>query len=104
MKLTVLLLLLVLAGCAPDYRAKYFAEHQDTPPKVVELIESRKIAVGMTKDQVLASWGRPYRTTKTHYMGRNTGLWEYRAINDRYGRHATVVYFTGGQVAGWHSR
>lgn len=38
---------------------EYFAANPDIPEAVKEMIRDRKVAIGMTPEQVLKSWGRP---------------------------------------------
>lgn len=63
-----------LAGCSgglkTDYsiakeRARsYAAEHPELDPKTRQAILRSRVHVGMTKDQVVAAWGRPIRIVR----------------------------------------
>lgn len=54
---------------------------------IQNLIKQRKIQIGMTDEQVLLSWGRPYRINKSVYVWGIDEQWVYD--------HA-YLYFKGG--------
>ncbi len=53
-------------------------------------IERSKVFVGMTKDQALASWGRPERINRTLTRGGVSEQWVYGL--------STYLYFTNGKL------
>lgn len=65
------------------------------------IITERKIVTGMTKDQVLASWGEPLDIVKRIYKWEEYEDWFYgNALkgNDKY------VYFKDGIVINWRDK
>ncbi|BBH22237.1 hypothetical protein Back11_35820 [Paenibacillus baekrokdamisoli] len=58
---------------------------------VWQTIKAEKIAVGMTKEQVLLSWGKPDSTTSASSSGISVDVWEYSSYN--------YVAFTNGKVS-----
>lgn len=101
MRLCVLLMVVLLAGCAPNYAGQYLAQFPDTPPDIVAAIKSNQIKKGMTKNQVKAAWGEPTRISNLHYAGTNADSWAYHSEWDRYQLRGTTVFFTNGSVVGW---
>ncbi|MPY72167.1 MAG: hypothetical protein GEU92_19070 [Alphaproteobacteria bacterium] len=59
------LLLSACAGLRTDYQiareraASYVAGHPDLDPEVAGAIKANQVRKGMTKEQVVAAWGRP---------------------------------------------
>jgi TonB family protein len=66
--------------------------HQDWPQAVWDAIQEEKVALGMTKDQVTMSWGRPKSIDQTVTAGGKSEQWIYG--------NGAYVYFTGGFVSG----
>lgn len=73
-KIAFVMTLAAAAGCAgpikTDYRiAKeraqtYVLRHPTLPPRTREAILRSSIQIGMTRDQVIAAWGRPIRIVR----------------------------------------
>lgn len=61
------------------------------PSSVWKLIEAEKIAIGMTKQQVLLSWGEPTSTSTVSGSGITVETWGYG--------YYTFVTFTNGKVS-----
>ena len=101
MKIVILLLLVSLCGCMPDYAGHYLRNNPDAPPDIVACIQKKQIKTGMTKEQVKASWGPRNGGSDTHYEGLDIDTWTYQSAWDRYGYNTTYVYFTNGRVSGW---
>ena len=62
------------------------------------LISEKKIARGMTPEQVQASWGEPQDIKKNLYQAKETQEWRYGDVltdNDKY------VFFSNGIVEDW---
>jgi hypothetical protein len=60
------------------------------PPRVWAFIERSRVFVGMTKDQALASWGRPEHVNRTTTRLAVSEQWVYG--------DGTYVYFTNGRL------
>jgi hypothetical protein len=60
------------------------------PERAWAYIERSKVFVGMTKDQALASWGRPERVNKTLTRGGISEQWVYGL--------STYLYFKNGRL------
>lgn len=54
-------LLLAIAGCATDQsrRDQYLQVNPQTEPRISAAITEGSIVIGMTKEEVIASWGYP---------------------------------------------
>ena len=119
MKLCQLLLLPLLSlivGCvttqqqkhqeAVERRQAYVAAHPTLDTDIKWAILEGKVGVGMTPEQVIASWGRP------HDINRNVGSW---GVNEQwvygymkfYGSGARgfvsthYLYFENGRLTSW---
>lgn len=100
----------LLAGCAAlsagdkQRRVEYLASAPHTKDEFRAAIHGGRIMRGMSKEEVLASWGSPcsYCTgTRSASWG---DAWEYNPFGSAAGRKSssTYVYFDGaGQVSGW---
>lgn len=65
--------------------------YPDWPEAVWDLIKDFRIAIGMTKDQVLLSWGQPKRVNRTILASGTYEQWVY-------GDTGPYVYFESGIV------
>jgi hypothetical protein len=66
-----------------------------------ELIKEHKIAKGMSKEQVKASWGTPVDIERKIYKWEELEVWHYGNVinsNDKY------VYFKDNWVVDWEER
>ena len=72
-KLIPLLLILIITGCAtasqakmPNYnsRQEYLNNNSELSPEIKQAILKGKVIEGMTKQDVLATWGEPSRIHK----------------------------------------
>jgi len=95
-----------LVGCASDQvrRDNAMKAHPEWPEEIRKTIAEGKIQVGMTKDQVKASWGPPcgycYGTKQSSW----SDTWEYNPFGTgRYGIGAgTYLFFdSSGQLKAW---
>ncbi len=75
--LTFLLTTLVACENAPVRREELLTQHPDWNSKTVKLIRDGKIFIGMTKDQVRATWGRHCFTCQGTTEGTEGESWEY---------------------------
>jgi hypothetical protein len=60
------------------------------PARVWAYIKRGQVVVGMTKEQALASWGRPERVNRTLTRGGVSEQWVYGL--------STYLYFTNGRL------
>lgn len=74
------------------------ARVQDWPDAVRRAVENDRIAVGMTRDQVVAAWGWPQDVNRTTTAFGTDEQWCYRDRHDRYALAHAFVYFSGGLV------
>ncbi len=77
--ISLILLLTTLVACenAPIRREELLVQHPDWDSKTIKLIRDGKIFIGMTKDQVRASWGRYCLTCQGTTEGTWGESWEY---------------------------
>ncbi len=78
---------------APQYR-KALQAHAVRHARFEELIPQKKIAAGMTRDQVTRSWGPPQRKVTTGGKEGTTDQWFYPV---------QIVYFVNGEVTSWQT-
>lgn len=89
--LIVVMLILTLTGCASTRRQNYINNNAWLSAEDRQRILEGKIWVGMTKDQLFASWGGPISWGSSAYS-----KW-YKYSFGRY------VYTQGGRVTNWLS-
>jgi len=83
----------LLMGCATGPpRRPYLVHHPELDPYTAECIRERKVHIGMTKEQVKASWGPPYKVNRTVTAYGTREQWVYRGFTSGY------VYFDDGVV------
>ena len=95
------------AGCASQrYRglpyssaAEYIKMHPQTLDTEAERILNNQIWLGMTKDQLLGSWGRPDSINQT------VGSWgrDEQYVYNRGGYSTQYVYLRNGIVTAWQN-
>lgn len=81
------ILLIFLAGCVTpsrQSRQSYLAYHPNTLPAVRQAILENRVVIGMTRDEVRASWGSPSEISGGSYGDKfehwiYTGSWCYDA-------------------------
>lgn len=91
------ILFIFLLGCSsiPGYsttasRQGFVSAHPDLSEKIKNDILNKSVSIGMTKDQVLASWGRPSTVGKVLSGSINMESWTYY--------HSKVLYFEGDKL------
>lgn len=72
--------------------ARLERERQET---YSQLIREKKVAIGMSPDQVKRSWGSPCRVNRTISAHGNTEQWVYCYDNNR----SDYVHFRDGEVS-----
>jgi len=103
----IILVAVFLSGCASltgqHRRTAYVNGHPNVPVFYAQAIKDGAIMVGMTKDQVSASWGNPcgwcYGTRKSRWGD----TWEYNVFGSSTMGigNGHYVYFQNGRVVGW---
>lgn len=63
---------------------------------IEDAIRGKRVRLGMTKDQVIRSWGKPDKINRSVYESGSSEQWVYRV--DRV--ESQYVYFRGGVVTG----
>lgn len=80
MRLSVALIVLVLAGCAVNNTRNQVLNDESLSLSTKNSIMFNQISTGMTKQQVIASWGEPCWIcpgTREHSHG---ATWQYKSI------------------------
>ena len=102
-------------GCmANKRRVEFINAHQDTSPAIKQAILDGEVVLGMTKEQVLASRGRPLHISKTTDVRGTDEQWIYVGVraNERMqlskkeyklDRKYAYIYFENGLVSTWQS-
>lgn len=77
--ISLILLLITLVACenAPTRREDLLVQHPDWDSKTINVVRDGKIFIGMTKDQVRASWGGHCLTCQGTTEGTWGESWEY---------------------------
>jgi hypothetical protein len=106
-KIMVLVIALALTACGfltkmdRDRRTNYVASHPELTEKVRDCIFQGKIMFGMTKEEVIASWGEPARKNMSAGKWGIHDQWVYNRV-DRYGIPYTdpmwYLYFENGKI------
>jgi hypothetical protein len=108
-RLIVITLLSCLAGWGTRVsrrkqarRDEYITSHPELPPEIKSAIKSGRLRIGMTKEQVLASWGPPGNTSTANDQIRET--WIYQRFLAR-GRRSfcAYLYFEKDRLLYWKS-
>ncbi|MCX7987904.1 MAG: hypothetical protein N2647_00480 [Thermodesulfovibrio sp.] len=77
-KLIMLLLAVLIFGCASQGVRYTYDEIKNYPPEIQERIAKGEITLGMTKDQVRYAWGNPSSTrVLTPEKGKQREEWIY---------------------------
>ena len=87
-----------------EVRQDYINKHPSLPPKIKSAILGEKIILGMTKEQVLASWGDPAETHKYVYPNTIMEQWTYEKCNTRTLSYSCTEYlliFINGVLASY---
>ena len=90
------------------YKEIYLEENKNLPQGVKKSILKGNVLVGMTRGQVTASRGSPFKIHKTTTA---TGVYEQwimhpssgPAHNSRKDKEYGYIYFKDGKLAGWQS-
>ena len=104
----LVLVLAIMAGCT--FSKPYVRYYTDMPADKQQELKAQhpeynwtricehRIAKGMTKEEVLLSWGKPTRKHESTWGSR----WVYKHSHPR-SRHLRmqIIYFSHGYVDGW---
>ncbi len=93
MKKLLLILCLIVSGCTTFKadREKYVSQHPDIKEETKKDIIQGLVSIGMSKDQVRASWGPPSRQGESITTFAHLEHWVYY---DSY-----VIYFENDKVS-----
>jgi len=93
--------LILLSGCI-TFRERYVNSHPGLDDKTREAILKGQIFIGMTAEQVEASWGSPDKIHKSVGATWSREQWVYGGLKPagNYVR-PTYVYFEKDRVTGW---
>ena len=117
MKLVIIILLLfIFTGCAttgplfkPSYntRLEYINAHPELSQEIKQAILEGRVIEGMTKEDVIATWGKPDKVTfmrenkdSYFYTEEWDEVWYYKDTLFRLMSPSIWVYFKKGVVVG----
>ena len=91
-----------------ERRNAYIQAHPETPEKMKQYILKGSIVIGMTKEQAIASWGKPQKINKTgtRYGVREQwcyGYYETIGYTRKFLHTTNYVYFENGKLTSWQS-
>lgn len=87
-----------------ERRRKWYVDNNPSLPLAMQrLILEGRVTIGMTQEQVLASWGWPRDVSRTVTASGTTERWSYGYyIAERNGvRYTHYLYFDDGRVTSW---
>jgi len=96
--------LIIASGCSTSLEKKTrndVLSKENLSPEIRRTIINKEIMVGMTKDQVLASWGKPCSWWCYGTRQSSTGdTWEYSKYGSSYlgVRSSTYLYFNNRDI------
>lgn len=107
--LTLVICLMLVSGCTQqewdtwkkitqhpqERRQQFINANPELFAKTIELILAGKIAMGMTTEQVRASWGVPYRRNRSVGSWGVHEQWVYGSYTGHY------LYFEEGILTSW---
>ena len=90
----------LLVGCAVvDYqktrREQYISANPSTDSNIKNEILNGRVLIGMTKDEVVASWGKPDHINSTVTRSADREQWVY---------YGTYLYFDGDRLTSYQQR
>lgn len=75
-------------------RTKYVKTHPDLAPAINKAIRAGKVRLGMTHDEVRASWGPPKNATNTFSKSGGGHVWHF---------YKRVLFFEDGRLVKWEA-
>lgn len=92
----IILLITLVTACGPSLREQLLEENPEWQDKYVKMIKNGNITEGMTKDMVMAAWGKPQRNSEVTEASYSR-QWVYEtASTDSY--KSVFVFFKNGKV------
>lgn len=91
-------------GCTtPQQRRQdYLEEHPELSNDFAKEIKEGNVAIGMTSDEVLASWGDPDQVVASVSKGGTEELWTYNSSRGYSpGGGPIILNFTNGRLTSW---
>jgi hypothetical protein len=86
--------------CTPHRLSSNERKREPAGDKFAEAVEARDVVLGMTRDQVLRSWGAPAVRELAGQRNEGHERWHYGTQFSLQGER--IVIFENGQVAGWY--
>lgn len=109
--LKLIVFLPMLYSCGIIHDQKVFEHRQQllndtrTPSHIRSAIQTKRIVTGMTKDQVIASWGLPCELCYGTRRSSNGDVWEYNDMGQFAPGLGTFLYFdNAGILKHWSSK
>jgi len=101
--ITAMSFLIIVSGCGATLEEKTRSDvlsKEDLSPEIRRTIMNKEIMIGMTKDQVLASWGKPCSWCYGTRQSTTGDTWEYSKFWSSYigVRSSTYLYFDNHDV------
>lgn len=73
---------------------KRYTLYAEATPQVARAMKNRKVIMGMTREEVVESWGRPHDINRTVYGDHVSEQWVY-------GDFGPYLYFDDGVLTSW---
>lgn len=74
-----------------------FRRHPEWKEEVRQAIRDHNIKPGMSREQVLLSWGKPNQESSSNSLLGSSDIWTYGSFS-QYGGTTQTVYFLYGKV------
>lgn len=91
-------------GCvSPEQRRRdYLEEHAGLEERIASTIREGKVAIGMSCDEVRASWGEPDQVVQSVGKESVDEIWTYDAYHEYQANTGPVIVnFLAGKVTSW---
>jgi hypothetical protein len=96
-----IVLLSIFSGCAGALRESYVKEHPELDGKTKKAILAEKIIIGMSKEEVIASWGNPHDINKSVGSWGVHEQWVYGYWSYNVFIPTSYLYFENEKLTGW---
>jgi hypothetical protein len=82
-------------------RYRILFEHQDWPRRIQKFIREGRVCLGMTEEQLRASWGEPIQKSTMFMLGLgDSDVWFYKSSDGGM----LIVGLSEGKVIGWSGK
>jgi hypothetical protein len=99
--LLVMVAMVLLVGCVTPEQHAQWVRSQNWDAETTVRVLNNKIAIGMTPEQVRASWGDgPWKINRTVVRGEVIEQWIWN-IPNQWTAGKPYLYFENGRLAGW---